>query len=216
MNISELNFNEQGLLPVVIQDYQTGQVLMLAYANAEALRLTLDTGLTHFWSRSRNKIWNKGEESGNKQKVKEIYLDCDKDTILITVEQKGVACHTGKPTCFYTKSDSTAGIAPEFNISEILNVFNVIEDRKVNPKEGSYVNTLLDGSKDRILKKIGEEAGETIIASKNESVDEFIYEITDLWFHSLVLLSKMGLSPEDINSELSRRFGKKKEDYTLD
>ena len=216
MNISELNFNDQGLLPVIIQDYKTGQVLMLAYANAEALDLTLKTGLTHFWSRSRNKIWNKGEESGNIQKVKDIYLDCDKDTLLITVEQTGVACHTGKPTCFYTKSDSAEENSPEFKNSEISKVFNIIEDRKINPKDGSYVNSLLEGDKDRILKKIGEEAGETIIAAKNDSKEEFIYEITDLWFHSLVLLSKLGLSPNDINSELGRRFGKKKEDYTLD
>lgn len=216
MNIDELSFNEQGLLPVIIQDHKSGQILMLAYANAEAINLTIDTGFTHFWSRSKNRIWNKGEESGNKQKVKEMYLDCDKDTLLIIVEQTGVACHTGEPTCFYTKSDFTKKLSPEYNISEISNVFNVIEDRKVNPKEGSYVNSLLEGSKDKILKKIGEEAGETIIAAKNDTAEEFIYEITDLWFHSLVLLSKMGLRPEDINSELKRRFGKKKEDYTLD
>ncbi len=216
MNIEELNFNEQGLIPVIIQDCYTGQVLMLAYANSEALKLTIDTGLTHFWSRSRNRIWNKGEESGNIQKVKDIYLDCDNDTILITVDQTGVACHTGEQSCFYTKADSTKGLAPEFNFSELSNIFNVIEDRKNNPKEGSYVNSLLEGNKDRILKKIGEEAGETIIAAKNESKEEFIYEITDLWFHSLVLLSKMGFSPEDINAELARRVGKKKKDYTLD
>ncbi len=216
MNISDLTFNEQGLLPVVIQDHISGQVLMLAYANKEAVKLTIDTGFTHFWSRSRNKIWNKGEDSGNKQRVKEIYIDCDSDTLLIIVEQTGVACHTGEPTCFYTKSDSTKVLAPEFNGSELINVFNVIEDRKTNPKEGSYVNSLLEGSIDRILKKIGEEAGETIIAAKNSSREEFIYEITDLWFHSLVLLSKMGLNPDEINKELSRRFGKKKEDYTLD
>lgn len=216
MNIDELKYNEQGLLPVIIQDHRSGRVLMLAYANSEAIKLTIDTGFTHFWSRSKNRIWNKGEESGNKQKVKDIYLDCDKDTLLIIVEQTGVACHTGEPTCFFTKSDSTKKLSPEYNISEILNVFNVIEDRKVNRKEGSYVNSLLDGSIDRILKKIGEEAGETIIAAKNNTQEEFIYEITDLWFHSLVLLSKLGLGPEEINRELKRRFGKKKEDYTLD
>ena len=216
MKIEDLNFNEQGLLPVIIQDHLSGQILMLAYANAEAMKLTIETGLTHFWSRSREKIWNKGEESGNIQKVKDIYLDCDRDTILITVEQTGVACHTGEKSCFYTKSDSTRGLSPEFNSSGIDKVFNVIEDRKTNPKEGSYVNSLLDGSIDRILKKIGEEAGETIIAAKNESTEEFLYEITDLWFHSLVLLSKMGLNPEEINKELNRRFGKKKEEYKLD
>lgn len=216
MNIEDLKFNEQGLLPVIVQDINTGRVLMLAYANEEALRLTEETGLTHFWSRSRKKIWNKGEESGHIQKVKSIYLDCDKDTVLITVEQTGVACHTGEKSCFYTKSDSTKSLAPEFDNTELNNVFNVIEDRRANPKKDSYVNSLLDGNIDRILKKIGEEASETIIAAKNSSKEEFIYEITDLWFHSLVLLSKMGLSPEDINKELGRRFGRKKEDYTLD
>ncbi|MGI9534923.1 MAG: bifunctional phosphoribosyl-AMP cyclohydrolase/phosphoribosyl-ATP diphosphatase HisIE [Thermodesulfobacteriota bacterium] len=216
MNIEELKFNDDGLLPVIIQDFRTGQILMFAYTNAEALKNTVETGLTHFWSRSRQQIWNKGEESGNIQKVKQIFVDCDKDTILITVEQTGVACHTGEQSCFYTNFDSTKEIAPSYNNSAISKVFNIIEDRKVNPREDSYVNKLLDDGTDKILKKIGEEAGETIIAAKNETKKEFIYEITDLWFHSLVLLSKMGLSPEDINRELERRFGKKKSDYTLD
>jgi len=216
MNINDLKFNQEGLLPVIIQEYETGQILMFAYTNSEALNITLETGLTHFWSRSRKKIWNKGEESGNIQKVKQIYVDCDKDTLLITVEQIGVACHTGEQSCFFTKLDSTTELAPVFSDSAISKVFNVIEDRKKNPVNESYVNKLLNNGIDKILKKIGEEAGETIIAAKNESKEEFVYEITDLWFHSLVLLSKMGLSPEDINNELLRRIGKKKPDYTLD
>jgi len=216
MNINDLKFNQEGLLPVIIQEYETGQILMFAYTNSEALNITLETGLTHFWSRSRKKIWNKGEESGNIQKVKQIYVDCDNDTLLITVEQIGVACHTGEQSCFYTKLDSTTELAPVFSDSAISKVFNVIEDRKKNPVNESYVNKLLNNGIDKILKKIGEEAGETIIAAKNESKEEFVYEITDLWFHSLVLLSKMGLSPEDINNELLRRIGKKKPDYTLD
>ncbi len=216
MNINDLKFNQEGLLPVIIQEYETGQILMFAYTNSEALNITLETGLTHFWSRSRKKIWNKGEESGNIQKVKQIYVDCDKDTLLITVEQIGVACHTGEQSCFFTKLDSTTELAPVFSDSAISKVFNVIEDRKENPVNDSYVNKLLNNGIDKILKKIGEEAGETIIAAKNESKEEFVYEITDLWFHSLVLLSKMGLSPEDINNELLRRIGKKKPDYTLD
>ena len=216
MNINDLKFNQEGLLPVIIQEYETGQILMFAYTNSEALNITLETGLTHFWSRSRKKIWNKGEESGNIQKVKQIYVDCDKDTLLITVEQIGVACHTGEQSCFFTKLDSTTELAPVFSDSAISKVFNVIEDRKKTPVNESYVNKLLNNGIDKILKKIGEEAGETIIAAKNESKEEFVYEITDLWFHSLVLLSKMGLSPEDINNELLRRIGKKKPDYTLD
>lgn len=216
MNINDLKFNQEGLLPVIIQEYETGQILMFAYTNSEALNMTLETGLTHFWSRSRKKIWNKGEESGNILKVKQIYVDCDNDTLLITVEQTGVACHTGEQSCFFTKLDSTTELAPAFSDSAISKVFNVIEDRKKTPVNESYVNKLLNNGIDKILKKIGEEAGETIIAAKNESKEEFIYEITDLWFHSLVLLSKMGLSPEDINNELLRRIGKKKPDYTLD
>ena len=216
MNINDLKFNQEGLLPVIIQEYETGQILMFAYTNSEALNMTLETGLTHFWSRSRKKIWNKGEESGNILKVKQIYVDCDNDTLLITVEQTGVACHTGEQSCFFTKLDSTTELAPVFSDSAISKVFNVIEDRKENPVNESYVNKLLNDGIDKILKKIGEEAGETIIAAKNESKEEFVYEITDLWFHSLVLLSKMGLSPEDINNELLRRIGKKKPDYTLD
>jgi len=216
MKISQLKFNDEDLLPVIVQDYETGQILMFAYTNAVALNKTLETGLTHFWSRSRQKIWNKGEESGNIQKVKQIYVDCDKDTLLITVEQTGVACHTGEQSCFYTNFNSINELAPVFKDTTLSTVFNVIEDRKVNPVKDSYVNKLLSDGMDIILKKIGEEAGETIIAAKNESKEEFIYEITDLWFHSLVLLSKMGLSPEDINNELLRRIGKKKPEYTLD
>ena len=216
MNIDELKFDEDGLLPVIIQDCETGQILMFAYTNPEALKKTVETGLTHFWSRSRQKIWNKGEESGNVQKVKQIYIDCDKDTLLITVKQTRVACHTGEQSCFHTKFDSTKELAPSFNDSAISKVFDVIEDRKENPKKDSYVNKLLNEGTDKILKKIGEEAVETMIASKNESKKEFIYEITDLWFHSLVLISKMGFSLQDLNAELERRFGKKKADYTLD
>ena len=216
MKISQLKFNDEDLLPVIVQDYETGQILMFAYTNAVALNKTLETGLTHFWSRSRQKIWNKGEESGNIQKIKQIYVDCDKDTLLITVEQTGVACHTGEQSCFYTNFNSINELAPVFKDTTLSTVFNVIEDRKVNPVKDSYVNKLLSDGMDIILKKIGEEAGETIIAAKNESKEEFIYEITDLWFHSLVLLSKMGLSPEDINNELLRRIGKKKPEYTLD
>lgn len=215
MKIEELNFNEDGLIPVIIQDYESGQLLMLAYTNAATLKLTLETGFTHFWSRSRQKVWRKGEESGNIQKVRQIYVDCDKDTLLIIVEQNGNACHTGEKSCFHTSLDSQKKMAPSFN-SAISKVFSVIENRKQNPVKDSYVSGLLSKGMDKILKKVGEEAGETIIAAKNQSEKELIYEITDLWFHSLVLLSKLELSPEDINTEMERRFGKKKADYTLD
>ena len=138
MNIDELNFNKDGLLPVIVQDHESGQILMFAYTNEDALKKTVETGLTHFWSRSREKIWNKGEESGNIQKVKQIFVDCDSDTLLITVEQTGVACHTGEQSCFHTKLDSTRESAPVYSSSAISRVFNVIEDRKDNPKKDSY------------------------------------------------------------------------------
>lgn len=216
MNLKELKFNKDGLIPTIIQDNTTGQVLMLAYANAETIKLTVETGFTHFWSRSRKKIWKKGEESGNVQKVRQIYIDCDKDTLLIMVDQVRVACHTGEQSCFHTGIDSTKKISPVFNDSVIYKVFKAIEDRKNNPAEESYVSRLFSDGMDKILKKIGEEAGETIIAAKNRSKKELIYEVTDLWFHSLVLLSELELSPQDIKTELERRFGKKKPDYTLD
>lgn len=214
MNFEELKFDDRGLLPVIVQDRSSGRVLMLAYANKEALELTVKTGRTHFWSRSRKKIWNKGEESGHFQDVEEIFVDCDCDTVLITVEQTGAACHTGEPSCFYRTGDLKEKAAPVFEKASLKKVFSVIEDRKENPNEGSYVSGLMEDGLDRILKKIGEEAGEVVIAAKNRDRDELVYELTDLWFHSLVLLCEAGLSPQDISDELERRFGKRKEEYS--
>lgn len=220
MSIENLKFDNDGLIPIVVQEYKTGQVLMLAYANKEALLKTFETKKTHFWSRSREKLWNKGEESGNYQNVKEIYLDCDADTVLIIVEQKGVACHTGNQSCFFTSIESEKKLAPSFNkegnSNTLEKVFDVIEDRKHSPKDDSYVSGLFNSGLDGILKKVGEEAGETIIAAKNKAKNELVYELTDLWFHSMVLLSEMNLSYSDIYKELERRFGKSKKDYKLD
>ena len=213
MDLEKLKFNDEGLLPVIVQDSSSGRVLMLAYASKEALEMTVKTGRTHFWSRSRKKIWNKGEESGHFQDVKEIFVDCDCDTVLITVDQTGVACHTGEPTCFYRSGDMEEKAAPVFEKGSLKKVFSVIEDRKQNPKEGSYVSGLMKGGLDRILKKIGEEAGEVVIAAKNGDKDELVYELTDLWFHSMVLLCEAGLDPQDISDELEKRFGKRKEEY---
>ena len=214
MDLKKLRFNNEGLLPVIVQDAQSGQVLMLAYANREALEKTVETGRTHFWSRSRKKLWNKGEESGHFQDVDEIFVDCDCDAVLVTVRQTGVACHTGKPSCFYRSGDLEEKLPPGFEKTSIKKVFDVIEDRKLNPREGSYVSDLMEGGLDRILKKIGEEAGEVVIAAKNDDRSELVYEMTDLWFHSLVLLCEAGLSPQDISDELDRRFGRRKEDYS--
>ena len=213
MDLEKLKLSDEGLLPVIVQDSSSGRVLMLAYANKEALEMTVRTGRTHFWSRSRKKIWNKGEESGHFQDVKEIFVDCDCDTVLITVEQTGVACHTGEPTCFYRSGDMEEKAAPVFEEASLRKVFSVIEDRKQNPREGSYVSGLMKGGIDRILKKIGEEAGEVIIAAKNTDKDELVYELADLWFHSMVLLCEAGLDPQDISDELERRFGRRKEEY---
>ncbi len=213
MKLEKLKFNDEGLLPVIVQDCSSGRVLMLAYANKEALEMTAKTGRTHFWSRSRKKLWNKGEESGHFQDVKEIFFDCDCDTVLITVEQTGVACHTGEPTCFHRTGDMEKKVAPVFKEASLRKVFSVIEDRKQNPKEGSYVSGLMKSGIDRILKKIGEEAGEVVIAAKNRDKDELVYELADLWFHSMVLLCEAGLDPQDISDELERRFGRRKEEY---
>lgn len=214
-DLSEIKFDENGLVPVIVQDIDTGKVLMLAYANSTAIEKTLETSRSHFWSRSRNKMWMKGEESGNIQHVNSVYFDCDADTLLYMVSQEGVACHTGEETCFFRNIDGKTE-RPRLSYDRedyIKKVFEVITDRKNNPGRGSYVSSLLEDDIERILKKIGEESSETIIAALRDNRQELVYELTDLWFHSLVLLSKMGLSPDDINNELRRRFGKSKEQY---
>lgn len=217
MDLNDIKFDDKGLVPVIVQDAGNGQVLMFAYANKESLQKTVETGNTHFWSRSREKLWMKGEESGNTQTVKAMYVDCDNDAVLVEVEQKGVACHTGQRTCFYRSADrvetSAPGFGPEKSGKTLEDVYEVIDDRKRNPKEGSYVGGLFEKGLDKILKKVGEEAGEVIIASKNGDRKEIIYETADLWFHSLIALSYADITPEDIYQELDRRFGKPKEAY---
>jgi phosphoribosyl-ATP pyrophosphohydrolase/phosphoribosyl-AMP cyclohydrolase len=217
MNIRSIKFDEKGYVPVIVQDAENGQVLMFAYANQDALEKTIKTKKTHFWSRSRKKLWEKGEESGNVQEVKDVFLDCDKDTILVLVNQTGVACHTGKRSCFFETVDGRENIAPSFGPirtdKSLEEVYQVIEDRKRNPREGSYVSGLFKKGLDAILKKVGEEASETIVAGKNKSKEEVIYEISDLWFHSTVMLVQFGIKLEDIYQELGKRFGKSKEEY---
>ncbi|MEW6145492.1 MAG: bifunctional phosphoribosyl-AMP cyclohydrolase/phosphoribosyl-ATP diphosphatase HisIE [Thermodesulfobacteriota bacterium] len=217
MDLDDIKYDENGLVPVIVQDAENGQVLMSAYANKESLRKTMETGRTHFWSRSRKKLWMKGEESGNVQEVKDMFVDCDKDTVLVLVGQTGVACHTGSRSCFFNSADGSEKSPPSFGVENrdktLDDVFGVIEDRKRNPREGSYVSGLFEKGLDKILKKVGEEAGETIIGAKNGDRDEIIYETADLWFHSLIALSYFGITPEDIYRELGRRFGKPKESY---
>jgi len=215
MDIKNLKYDNNGLIPVIVQDWKNGEVLMLAYMNEDALKKTIETGFTHFWSRSRGKLWKKGETSGNEQIVKEISYDCDNDTLLVKVEQKGVACHTGNRSCFYSKltqvvipSEARNLEVETFSGNVIDKIYEVILDRKRNLRESSYVSSLFKSGRDKILKKIGEEASEVVIGSKNDKKEEIIYEIADLWFHTLVLLGYHDISPEDIYKELQKRFGK--------
>lgn len=204
MDFSQFKLNEQGLLPVIVQHYKTKDVLMLAYMNEEAFDKTIKTGKMTYYSRSRNALWVKGETSGHFQYVKSLTIDCDKDTLLAKVDQIGAACHTCNPTCFF---QPLAGTDDEkANPQRIFeHVYHTIVDRKQNPKEGSYTNYLFEKGIDKILKKVGEEATETVIAAKNPNLEELKYEVADLLYHLMVLMVERGLSWEDITQELSDR-----------
>lgn len=204
--INEIKFDNKGLVPAIAQDVNTGKVLMLAYMNKEAVEKTLNEKIAHYYSRSRQEIWKKGETSGNIQKIKGFYYDCDKDTILIKVEQVGVACHTGNYSCFFNEVLNEDKKENFQNNEDVLKeLYLSITDRKNNPKEGSYTNYLFREGIDKILKKVGEESAEVIIASKNESKDEMIYEISDLVYHVIVLMINQGVAIEDIKKELVKR-----------
>ena len=203
--IREVRFDDKGLVPAVVQDVRTGEVLMVAYMNQEALKLTCETRYATFFSRSRQSLWKKGETSGNVQKVCEIRLDCDGDTLLLLVEPAGPACHTGARSCFFRSMP----VMDEDEIpvgSRILDeVYSVIEDRSAHPREGSYTNYLLDKGVEKICKKVGEEASETIIAAVKGSSEEVTYEAADLLYHLLVLLYQQGITPQQVYDELARR-----------
>lgn len=206
LDVSKIKFDEKGLVPVVTQDVRTGTVLMLAYMNSEALQMTLDTGYAVYYSRSRQALWKKGETSGHVQKVRAIHYDCDGDAILLTVEQTGPACHTGEYSCFHNDLVSLVEGASKVPSASILQeVYNVIADRKVHPKEGSYTNYLLDKGVEKICKKVGEEASETIIAAVKGSREELRYEAADLMYHLMVLLFNQGLTPMELWAELEKR-----------
>lgn len=201
-DLSKVKFDDKGLIPAIAQDAVTGQVLMLAYMNAESLRATLDSGYATYFSRSRQQLWRKGETSGHTQKVVAMSLDCDGDAILLTVEQTGPACHTGEKTCFH---NPVMGEAPA-TAAVLETVYNTVTDRAEHPVEGSYTNYLLLKGIEKTCKKVGEEASETIIASIKGSPDETRYEAADLQYHLLVLLYQMGLKPSDIWAELAGRM----------
>lgn len=200
----ELKKNSDGLIPVIVQDYKTQQVLMMAYMNEESYRNTWKSGRMNYFSRSRQSQWLKGETSGHYQYVMEMTADCDKDTILAKVSQVGAACHTGNYSCFFNEimKKEYAESNPLLVFEEVL---NVIKDRKVNPKEGSYTNYLFDKGIDKILKKLGEEATEIVIAAKNPNPNEIKYEIADFLYHMMVLMVEKGVTWEEITEELDKR-----------
>ena len=204
ISFKDLKLDANGLIPVVVQDYVNGEVLMLAYMNEEAYNKTLETGIMTYYSRSRQELWVKGLTSGHFQYVRSIEIDCDNDTLLAKVKQIGAACHTGNKSCFYRNLVSTE-YAQTNPLKVFNNVMSIIEDRKQHPKEGSYTNYLFDKGIDKILKKCGEEATEVIIAAKNPDPEEIKYEISDFLYHVMVLMVLKGVTWEDIVKELANR-----------
>lgn len=201
----EFKLNSDGLLPVIVQDYKTDEVLMMAYMNKEAYEKTVSTGLMTYYSRSRKEQWVKGETSGHYQHVQSLTIDCDLDTMLAKVIQTGVACHTGNKTCFF-QSVLEKEMKTEDNPLRVFeDVYAVIKDRKLNPKEGSYTNYLFDKGVDKILKKVGEEATEIVIAAKNPNANEIKYEISDFLYHVMVLMVEKGVTWADITEDLAKR-----------
>ena len=201
-DIEKLKFDEKGLIPAIIIDDETDKVLTLAYMNKESLGISLEKKLTCFWSRSRQELWLKGETSGNYQHIVSITADCDMDALTVRVRKDGPACHTGEDTCFFNKVFENDEIAPAFSVQSLI---DTIEGRKLNPKEGSYTTYLFEKGIDKILKKVGEESTEVIIAGKADDKAETIYEISDLMYHVLVLMIEMGISVDDIMNELKSR-----------
>lgn len=207
IDLSEIKFDENGLIPVVVQSIETSDVLMLAYMNKEALDLTIKEGVATYYSRSRKSLWKKGETSGHYQYVKSMSYDCDGDSILLQVIQVGVACHTNKMSCFFNEVLQSDEVEKKSYLLEEL--YATIDERKKKPLEGSYTNYLFTKGLDKILKKVGEETAEVIIAAKNKSSSEMIYEISDLVYHTLVLMVNEGIELKSIEEELKRRQNKK-------
>ena len=212
MDLSHLKFDKQGLIPAVIQDWRDGSLLMLAYMNPESIQLTLEKKSVHFWSRWRNRIWEKGETSGNKLILKDIFVDCDGDTILVKAEPLGPTCHTNEKTCFFLRLREDGSVDENkttdgFGGGILDKLYRTIEDRKAHPSEESYTSKLLTGGVDKVLKKVVEEAGEVALAAKGGNKEEIVCETADLLFHTLVALGFHGIKPEEVYKELAGRFG---------
>jgi phosphoribosyl-ATP pyrophosphohydrolase/phosphoribosyl-AMP cyclohydrolase len=209
---SGMIFDEQGLIPAVVQDWRDGTVLMLGYMNREAINKTLETRSVHFWSRSRKTLWEKGETSGHRLLVKDLFVDCDRDTVLVKAEPVGPTCHTGERSCFFSRvTDQGApetGKTTEAFGGILERIYQTIQDRRASPKAGSYVSALLEGGVDRILKKIAEEAGEVLLAAKNGKREDIVYEVADLLFHTLLVLGYHRITLDEIYQELAKRYGK--------
>ena len=201
---SSFKLNEDGLIPVIVQDFRTAEILMMAYMNEEAYEQTLREGMMTYWSRSRQELWRKGDTSGHYQYVKSLDIDCDRDTILAKVEQIGAACHTGNESCFFTNL-----VSKSYDTTNPMTIFDEVMEtiihRKENPKEGSYTNYLFDKGIDKILKKLGEEATEIVIAAKNPNPEEIKYEISDFLYHMMVLMAERGVTWKEITKELAGR-----------
>lgn len=219
--VDELRWDGQGLIPALVQEAVTGELLMMAWMDRRALQETLDTGLAHYWSRSRQALWQKGETSGHRQHVEAIYADCDRDALLLLVHQEGVACHTGSRTCFFTSLAVGASSGPSldreskgFPGPQILDVVErTIQSRKAEPRPGSYVAGLLQKGEAQICRKIGEEASEVVTAALGGEGDaRLVEEVADLWFHTMVLLGGRGISLRRVFDELARRHAKKTAD----
>ncbi|HEX9423974.1 MAG TPA: bifunctional phosphoribosyl-AMP cyclohydrolase/phosphoribosyl-ATP diphosphatase HisIE [Pyrinomonadaceae bacterium] len=207
-DLNQIRFDESGLIPAIVQDARTGEVLTLAYMNGESLRKTLETCETWFWSRSRSELWHKGATSGNTQRVAAVHQDCDSDALVVQVEPAGPACHTGKRSCFYRdlEGEEVDEAVKVNNLGAVLNeLYDLIESRRRDRPEGSYTTYLFEQGLDKILKKLGEEACETIIAAKNDEKEPLISESADLLYHLIVLLVGRGVSLDEVKVELISR-----------
>ncbi|WP_179090268.1 bifunctional phosphoribosyl-AMP cyclohydrolase/phosphoribosyl-ATP diphosphatase HisIE [Paenibacillus sp. FSL H8-0548] len=213
LDASKIKWDDAGLVPAVVQDAQSKEVLMMAYMNKESLQLSVKSGVTWFWSRSRGELWNKGATSGHTQRIVSMAYDCDGDTLLVKVDQKGPACHTGRYSCFFnsievTGASTEAAASSSDRFATLGQLEGIIAERYAERPEGSYTSYLFDKGVDKILKKVGEEASEVIIAAKNKDNDELRSEAGDLIFHLMVLLRERGLPLDDVIGEIDSRHGK--------